>query len=109
MIFSAHPFCILSVSLQRFTAHSQLQRTAVHYILMREEWSLQLIAVQHNAPHILVVAAVVVVLFVLVMLVLALVAVLSLLPLLLLLPPQAANSKLATSTIDKAFHFPVCE
>ena len=27
---------------------------------MREEWSLQLIAVQHNAPHILVVAAVVV-------------------------------------------------
>ena len=36
------------------------QRTAVHYILMREEWSLQLIAVQHNAPHILVVASVVV-------------------------------------------------
>ena len=48
------------MSLQRFTAHSQLQRTAVHYILMREEWSLQLIAVQHNAPHILVIAAVVV-------------------------------------------------
>ena len=60
MIFSAHPFCILSVSLQRFAAHSQLQRTAVHYILMREERSLQLMAVQHNALHILVVAAIVV-------------------------------------------------
>ena len=46
--------------LQRFAAHSQFQCTAVHYILMREEWSLQLIAVQHNALHILVIAAIVV-------------------------------------------------